>query len=86
MLTSNNNNNDNINIGNNIENNFTDKLHTKVTFMINELCDTNINDIVGINKCSTKADSKPILNNNYKYERKSQPGYKRDNNNYYKNY
>jgi hypothetical protein len=86
MLTSNNNNNDNINIGNNIENTFINKIHKKVTFMINELCDTNINDIVGINKCSTKADSKPILNNNYKYQRKSQPGYKRDYNNYYKNY
>jgi hypothetical protein len=58
----------------------------KVTFMINELCDSNNKDIFDSHKCSTNADCKPIVNNNYKYQRKSQPGYKRDYNNYYKNY
>ena len=35
---------------------------------------------------TTTPDSKPILFYNYKFQRKSQPGYKRDYNNYYKNY
>ena len=50
MLTCNNSNNNNINIGKNIENTSTNKVHKKVTFMIiNELCDTDINDIIAIN-------------------------------------
>jgi len=87
MLTPNNNNKNNNNIGKNIENTSNNNLNRKVTFFINELFNnTDINDVVAISKCSTKADSKPIVNNNYKYQRKSQPGYKRDYNNYYKNY
>lgn len=80
------------NYNNNIDNTSAKTLHKKVTFMNKEKCYSNNKDIdVSLNNdktnyCSTYADSKPIVNNNYKYQRKSQPGYKRDYNNYYKNY
>ena len=46
----------------------------------------NIENTNNHHKCSTSADSKPIVVYNYKYQRKSQPGFKRDYNNYYKKY
>jgi len=81
-----------------INNNTSDK---KVSFMINKCCDydkfcnddynslddkNNIENTNNNHKCSTSADSKPIVLYNHKYQRKSQPGFKRDYNNYYKNY
>ena len=80
------------NHNNNIDSTSTKTLHKKVIFMIEKTCISENKDIVvslnydNTNNCSTCADSKPISNNNYKYQRKSQPGYKRDYNNYYKNY